>query len=140
MPVNETVILVTESRTLAMGMSALLLSIPPIHHVAVAPDATAFYDAIKEDKPLLILIDTAMFEHRLPEILHRARQLSPQSLYILLSDDTTETRELADHAGITVIMKGTDPRRLARILETLLSEHMADHPPASNSAAAFISS
>ena len=59
---DETAILATESRTLAIGLSALLLSIPPIHHVKLVPDADALYDAIEETRPLLIVIDLAMID------------------------------------------------------------------------------
>ncbi len=121
---DETAILATESRTLAIGLSALLLSIPPIHHVKLVPDADALYDAIEETRPLLIVIDLAMID-RLPEMSWRVGRLSPDSLHILLSDDAAEIRELADHAGVTTIMMGTDPRRLARELELLIREHEA---------------
>jgi len=122
---DETAILATESRTLAIGLSALLLSIPPIHHVKLVSDADALYDAIEEAGPLLIVIDSAMVDP-LSEMSRRVGRLFPDSLHILLSDDAAEVRELTDHTGITAIMKGTDPRHLANALETLLSEHMAN--------------
>jgi len=121
---DETAILATESRTLAIGLSALLLSIPPIHRVKLVPDADALHDAIEETRPLLIVIDSAMVD-RLSEMSWRDVRLSPDSLHILLSDDAAEIRELADHTGITAIMMGTDPRRLACKLELLIREHVA---------------
>ncbi len=125
---DETAILATESRPLAIGLSALLLSIPPIHHVKLVPDTDVLCETIEENRPLLVVIDSAMAD-RLPEISWQVCQLAPNSLHILLSDDATDARELADHAGITVIMKGTDPRQLARALETLLNEHVARLKP-----------
>ena len=59
-PADETAILATESRPLAIGLSALLLSIPPIHHVKLAPDVDALYEAIVENRPLLIVVDSAI--------------------------------------------------------------------------------
>lgn len=117
-------ILATESRTLALGLSALLLSIPPIHHVELVPDIEALCDAIEENKPLLIVIDTTMFGAQMPEAARRVRDLSPDSLNVLLSENMAEFRELVYQNDDTVIMKGTDPARLARTLEFLLNDHI----------------
>lgn len=129
-PTAGSAILATESRTLALGLSALLLSIPPINHVELVPDTAALFDAIAENKPLLIIIDTAMFGAQLPETARRVRDLSPGSLNVLLSENMAEFRELVYQSDDTVIMKGTDPGRLARTLEFLLNDHiMAWAPP-----------
>lgn len=121
---DRSAILATESRTLALGLTALLLSIPPINHVELVPDTEALYEAIEENQPLLIIIDTTMFGSQLPEASRRVRDLSPHSLNVLLSENMAEFRELVYQSDETVIMKGTDPGRLARTLEFLLNDHI----------------
>jgi DNA-binding NarL/FixJ family response regulator len=117
-------LLATGSRTLAIGLSALLLSIPPINHVELVPDTESLLVAIEENRPILIIVDTAMVGASLPETTREIRRLSPNSLNILLSENMAEFRDLVYHSDDTVIMKGTEPARLARTLEFLLNDHI----------------
>lgn len=117
-------VLATRSRTLAIGLSALLLSIPPISHVELVPDTDSLFEAIEENGPILIIVDTALLGADLPETSREIRRLSPGSLNVLLSENVAEFRELVYHSDDTVIMKGTEPARLARTLEFLLNDHI----------------
>ncbi len=117
-------VLATRSRTLAIGLSALLLSIPPISHVELVPDTDSLFEAIEENGPILIIVDTALLGADLPETSREIRRLSPDSLNVLLSENVAEFRELVYHSDDTVIMKGTEPARLARTLEFLLNDHI----------------
>lgn len=117
-------VLATRSRTLAIGLSALLLSIPPISHVELVPDTDSLFEAIEENGPILIIVDTALLGNELPETSREIRRLSPGSLNVLLSENVAEFRELVYHSDDTVIMKGTEPARLARTLEFLLNDHI----------------
>lgn len=123
LPVDETAILATGSRTLALGLSALLLSIPPIHHVKQVPDADALFDAIEGSKPILIIVDTALLEGYLPDAWQAICRLAPTAHYVLLSDNTIETAKSVHCDGAMVVMQGTDPRQLAHDIELLLSRH-----------------
>lgn len=124
MTTDGSAVLATRSRTLAIGLSALLLSIPPISHVELVPDTDSLFEAIEENGPILIIIDTALLGADLPETSREIRRLSPGSLNVLLSENMAEFRELVYHSDDTVIMKGTEPARLARTLEFLLNDHI----------------
>ncbi len=117
-------VLATNSRTLAIGLSALLLSIPPIDHVDVVSDAESLLRVVVEKRPLLVVVDTPLLGRRLNETTRELRLVSPQALHVLLSDSVTEFRDLYYHSQELVIVKGTDPARLARSLEILLNEHV----------------
>lgn len=124
MTTDGAAVLATRSRTLAIGLSALLLSIPPISHVELVPDTDSLFEAIEENGPILIIVDTALLGNELPETSREIRRLSPDSLNVLLSENVAEFRELVYHSDDTVIMKGTEPARLARTLEFLLNDHI----------------
>lgn len=124
MTTDGAAVLATRSRTLAIGLSALLLSIPPISHVELVPDTDSLFEAIEENGPILIIVDTALLGADLPETSREIRRLSPDSLNVLLSENVAEFRELVYHSDDTVIMKGTEPARLARTLEFLLNDHI----------------
>ena len=124
MTTDGSAVLATRSRTLAIGLSALLLSIPPISHVELVPDTDSLFEAIEENGPILIIVDTALLGADLPETSREIRRLSPDSLNVLLSENVAEFRELVYHSDDTVIMKGTEPARLARTLEFLLNDHI----------------
>ena len=117
-------VLATDSRPLAIGLSALLLSIPPIAHVDVVSDAESLLRVVVEKRPLLVVVDTPLLGRRLNETTRELRLVSPQALHVLLSDSVTEFRDLYYHSQELVIVKGTDPARLARSLEILLNEHV----------------
>lgn len=117
-------ILATDSRALAIGLSALLLSIPPIERVDVVSDVASLLRVVVEQQPILVIIDTPLLGRRLDETTRALRLASPAALHVLLSDNVTEFRELFYHSQELVIVKGTDPARLARSLEILLHDHV----------------
>lgn len=115
---SEVAVLATNSPTLALGLGALLLSIPPIGHVECVSDNQALSNSLAEASPMIIVLDTDLTEFEAS--LNTARQLSPQVLRVLLSNNMTEFRELLSDSPDTVVIKGADPGRLARTFEYLL--------------------
>ena len=116
---SDLAVLATSSATLAMGLGALLLSIPPIAHVECVTDSRALLDSLAQMTPTLIILDTDLAEFE--TTLESVRALSPHVLRVLLSDNMNEFRELLSGSQDTVIIKGADPGRLARTFEYLLS-------------------
>ncbi len=116
---SDLAVLATSSPSLAMGLGALLLSIPPIEHVECVTDSRTLLASLAKETPTLIILDTDMAEFE--TTLASVRTLSPQVLRVLLSDNMTELRELLSDSLDTVIIKGADPGRLARTFEYLLS-------------------
>lgn len=116
---NNRAVLATSSPTLAMGLGALLLSIPPIEHVECVTDSRALLNSLADMTPTLLILDTDLAEFE--ATLESVRALSPQVLLVLLSNNMTEFRELLSGSQDTVIIKGADAGRLARTFEYLLS-------------------
>ena len=120
--IDGSTVLATDSRALAIGLSALLLSIPPIARVDVVSDTDSLLRVVMESNPMLIVVDTPLLGRRLKETTRELRLASPQALHVLLSDSVTEFRDLYYYGQELVIVKGTDPARLARSLEILLND------------------
>ncbi|MBP6786358.1 MAG: hypothetical protein KA170_02130 [Candidatus Promineofilum sp.] len=123
--IGGSTVLATNSQALAIGLSALLLSIPPISQVNVVADVGSMLQVVTEKKPILVILDIPLVGPRLDETTRELRLASPQALHVLLSDNVTQFRELFYHSQELVIVKGTDPARLARSLEILLNGHVS---------------
>lgn len=124
-PSNETAILATDSGTLAMGLSALLLTIPPIHKVTTVDSIDSLISNLDSLHPVLILIDTALMDEQRQDRIEAIGNLAPKSLRVLLTEDMAEFREMVYYTQDTVVIKGADPARLARTLEYLLRDRLA---------------
>lgn len=120
---NDTAFLVTGSRSLSIGLSSLLLSIPPIEKVECLSEINLLADRLAEIEPILIIVDTALPGIRSPETPQSIRTLAPRALRIMLTESMAEYRELLEEGQDTIIMKGADPAKLARTLEYLLHDH-----------------
>ena len=119
-----TAILATDSEPLAIGLTALLLSIPPIQDVDCVTSVDQLLQDVADQQPTLILLDTAIAGRRLSQTSEAIRELSPDSLKVILSASPEEYRELIVASDDPVVIKGTDPGRLARLLEFLLKERV----------------
>ena len=122
---KQTAILATNSTALAMGLRALLLSIPPIQYVEQVADVDELMRHLITTKPVLIVIDSSLSGTRTADILRDTRALSPGTRRAILSDSMTELRELVYDSQDTIMIKGTEPGRLARTFEYLLSSTVA---------------
>jgi DNA-binding NarL/FixJ family response regulator len=118
---SHTAVLATRSEPLAMGLGALLLSIPPIQEVEHVADLDTLLAELDTAQPVLIILDTRLVSNDGAQLLQTVRAHSPGSVRVLLSKDMTEFRELVARSQDTVIIQGADPGRLARALEYLLS-------------------
>jgi DNA-binding NarL/FixJ family response regulator len=122
---GDTAILATRSSALAVGLAALLLSIPPISRVETVEEIDSLFENLATIHPVLLVVDTPLIGEGMSERLRDIRQLAPDSLRIVLTDDMTEFRELVSGEPDTIFIKGTDPARLAVTLESLLNEHLS---------------
>lgn len=107
-----------------MGLSALLLTIPPIQQVKTVDSIDSLINDLNTVHPALILVDTALVDARRHDRIEEIGALAPQSLRVLLTEDMAEFREMVFYTQDTVVIKGVDPARLARTLEHLLREHL----------------
>ena len=113
-------LLATSSDTLAAGMSALLLSIPPIRQVEMREDLGTLVAQLDGQNPALIVIDSVLIDLTSSGQIDALRQRAPHSLLVYLTEDMSEFRRLETATADTVVMKGTDPAQLAQRLEQLL--------------------
>ncbi len=121
---NDTAVLITGSRTLAIGLSSLLLSIPPIDHVECLTSLDQLDEMLNGSQPVLVILDSALAGDNLTRTTETIHHLAPDSLRIILSENIPELRELVFVSDATVIVKGAEPARLARTLEYLISDHI----------------
>lgn len=120
-PPSNKAILAIRSTTLVMGLEPLLLSIPPIEQVIRASNLDELINLLNAIDPVLIILETSNISDDPAAALDLIRDLSPNSLRVLLSHDMIEYRELVYDSPDTVILYGTEPGRLAGMLELLLS-------------------
>ncbi len=120
---QQTALLATNSRPLAVGLTALLLSIPPIDNVICVNEAAELLDGLAVAQPALIFLDTALAENGVCELSKSAHRLAPHAQVVILSENMAEFRDLLHEMRDTVVVKGTDPARLAGIIESLLEGH-----------------
>jgi DNA-binding NarL/FixJ family response regulator len=120
---SDTAILLTNSATLAMGLRALLLSIPPIQSVECLVDVNALLERLESDRPGLIVLDALLLGDRATELIRSIRDLSPASRRVIFTDDMSELRKLDCDQTETILVKGADPARLVSIFEELLREN-----------------
>lgn len=113
-------LLATRSDSLAAGLSALLLSIPPIRQVKIRDDVDAMVEQPEAADAALIIVDTSLLDVDSTRQMRAIRDHVPQSLVVFLTENMNDFRRLQTTTQATVVMKGTDPAELARRLEKLL--------------------
>lgn len=117
-------VLATDSEPLAIGLTALLLSIPPIKEVKCAVSLEQLMGFAADLQPALVVFDTALAGGTPFQPPADIRTVSPRTLVVILCSNMEEYRALLSNGENPVIMKGTDPGRLARILEFLLKDRV----------------
>ena len=125
---EDTALLVTHSRDLAVGLAALLLSIPPIRHVERATGPDTLVERLRGTRPVLVVLDTAAIDAKLPDVLNTIHEVSPRTRFLVLSDTVNEERQVRQEAppgAGTVVVKGADPERLADTIQHLLTDPAA---------------
>ncbi len=121
---NDTAILITGSRTLAIGLTSLLLSIPPIDHVECLTSLDQLDGVLSGSQPVLIIVDSVLAGDHLAQATETIHVMAPNALRVILSDNIPQLRELVFVSDATVIVKGAEPARLARTLEYLINDHI----------------
>jgi DNA-binding NarL/FixJ family response regulator len=120
-----TAILLTDSAALAVGLRALLLSIPPITSVECLVDADSLLEKLENIQPALIVVDASLIGAK---ALRSLRDLSPASRRVIFVDNVSDVVLLQawiDDRTETVIVRGADPAWLAGEFEGLLAERAA---------------
>ncbi len=118
---EETAILLTDSASLATGLHALLLAIPPIETVECLVDADALLERLGSIHPMLVVIDTALTRARTTDVLNTVAARSPQAHRVVFTDDMAELRRLDYRQSEIVIIKGADAAWLADVFASILS-------------------
>lgn len=117
---HDVALLMTGSANLAIGLRALLLSVPPIKRVERVSGVADLLERVAERRPALVVLDCDVMNGHLPELLPALHNLSPQTRRLILSDRVSEVRELSASGAETVIVKGAHPGGLATAIESLL--------------------
>ncbi len=124
--VKDTALLIIASRDLALGLAALLLSIPPLRHVERVRGPAAFWQRLTdEQQPALVVLDANEVGAATSRVIQTARAVAPDTRYLVLSDSVAESRALTADGIESVLVKGADPAHLVDAIENLLSD---DHP------------
>lgn len=118
---EETAILLTDSASLATGLHALLLAIPPIQRVECLVDAAALLERLESFHPSLVVIDTSLVRPTTAAVLDAIQALIPHTHRVVFTDDMAELRRLANRQSETVIVKGADAGWLADVFESILN-------------------
>ncbi len=121
--VKDTALLIIASRDLALGLAALLLSIPPLRHVERVRGQAAFWQRLtNEQQPALVVLDADELGAATSRVIQTARAVSPDTRYLVLSDSVAESRALTADGIESVLVKGADPAHLVDAIENLLSD------------------
>ena len=110
---EDTAFLMITSRELAMGLAALLLSIPPLRHVERLN---------KGRQPALVVLDSDTLGLATMAIVQSVRDISPETRTIVLSDSVAESRQLTSDGVESVVVKGMGASSLVDAIESLLSD------------------
>lgn len=122
---EETAFLLTTSFDLAVGLGALLLSIPPIARVERTGEIETLYRWLRAARPKLVVLDGNTTGDGIVELLAAIKRLSPHTRHIVLSDTMAEVRRLTASGVKNVTVKGIDPRQLVNTIEQALGESTA---------------
>ncbi len=123
---EDTAFLMISSRDLAMGLAALLLSVPPLRTVERIANSTRLLERLTRGRwPALVVLDTDKLGLRPAAVVERVQHVSPATRCLVLSDSVAEQRELASNGGVAAVVKGADPRGLVGAIEELLSDGAA---------------
>lgn len=123
--VSDIAVLATDSKPLAIGLTALLLSIPPVEEVHVLESVEELLGRVANLRPTLILFDTAIAGYQPAQALGEVRSSAPDTPVVILCSNMDEYRTLLAEGDDPVIMKGTEPGQLARMVESLLQDRVA---------------
>lgn len=120
---EDTVFVMIGSRDLAMGLAALLLSIPPLRHVERLRGPEAMVDRLNKGRqPALVVLDSKALGAGTCDMVQAVRDISPETRTIVLSDSVEESRQLVSDGVESVIVKGLDAPSLVGTIESLLSD------------------
>ncbi len=120
---EDTALLITASRDLAIGLAALLLSIPPLRHVERVHGSTAFRQRLAADRqPALVVLDTDQLGEATSGVVETMRALSPETRCLILSNSVAESRALTSSGIEPVVVKGADPVGLVDTIANLLGD------------------
>lgn len=117
---EDTAFLMIGSRQLAVGLAALLLSMPPLRHVERVTNLDSFWDRLTRDRrPALVVLDTDKLGGQTVAVVETVQRVSPETRCLVLSDSVAESRQLTS-SGVESVVKGADPRSLVGAIENLL--------------------
>ena len=119
----DTAFLITGSHDLAMGLAALLMSIPPLRHVERLAEPEAVINRLAEGhQPVLVVFDSNMLGPAITTVVKTVHNVAPETRTIVLSDTVEELRQLTAKGVELVVVKGVDAPTLVGTIESLLSD------------------
>lgn len=119
----DTAFLITSSHDLALGLAALLLSIPPLRHVERLAEPEAVVNRLAEGRqPVLVVFDSNMLGPAITTVVKTVHNVAPETRTIVLSDTVEELRQLTAKGVELVVVKGVDAPTLVGTIESLLSD------------------
>jgi DNA-binding NarL/FixJ family response regulator len=102
------------------SLAALLATIPVVDMVVMSDDISAILDSLSDWNPDLILLDSALFDPGVSDVLCRARELRPHARWILLADNVQQQQDAAVGGADVALLKGSPAAELVLAIETLL--------------------
>jgi DNA-binding response OmpR family regulator len=85
------------------------------YNVEIASTGNAALDKIREDRPMLVLIDAASLRTTCNRIVYRIKQRNPDLPVILIIDDTLKNRKISNKCDLVMTLPFTVQKLVNRI-------------------------
>ena len=115
-------LIVTGPGSLQNGLVALITTMPQIHAVLVAEEATVALRMIANHRPALVLLDMILPRNGAGTVLKEIKTRWPSTRCIALADDVQQQQEAEAAGADVVLIKGYPAARLIAAIEGLLSQ------------------
>ena len=114
-------LIIARSTPLKEGLSALLKAMPQITEVEIAQNMEQALKQIETRSHHLALIDLILLGNQPEILLEKIPQLSKRTRRVLLVDDVQALKFIPKYSE-AILIKGTSPSNLTRILNALLQD------------------
>jgi DNA-binding NarL/FixJ family response regulator len=123
-PSKQLILIVARPGPLSDGLVALLSALSQADQVLQAADPTAALDLAAANRPHLVIVDAAVADKTLLDLLRALRPLANYSL--VLADDVRQTKLIEPAGADAVILKGIAATEMIALVEGLLEKRRPD--------------
>jgi DNA-binding NarL/FixJ family response regulator len=113
------VMIVAQSGRLREGLQAMLDSFPSLETVAVVDDGPSALEAIRSERPDLVILDAHLFDEGMADLIRAIKQGCNGARCIVVADRLGQFQPLLDAGADTVLLKGFSAAELRAAVEQL---------------------